>query len=35
MQVMRSPLEEPAESLAMNEDGYTSVHSGEAFHSLR
>ena len=35
VQVMRSALEEPAESLAIQDDGYTSVHSGGAFHSLR
>ena len=32
---MRSPLEEPPESLAIGEDGYSSVHSGVAYHDLR
>jgi len=34
-QVMRSALEEPPESLAIGEDGYSSVHSGTAYHDLR
>ena len=34
-QVMRSPLEEPPESLAIGEDGYSSVHSGTAYHDVR
>ena len=35
VQVMRSALEEPAEGLSIGDDGYTSVHSGGAFHGLK